>query len=420
MHSKSFNLNIVPCIDSLLYAPIYLAIIAMCRRGNLQGQVTNPNSQILINNYGENKNNARIKIDKLIITYEDKASGDLNTVKRLINKDPESIVIGICDPKTVVESNLSNRQKSLKDKHHIISVFIDKISLSLLTRIPKDNYTGINNGKDLESRDRALNNIINKLKSDGINSINVLRENSRIIKYEYWSDGNTTKFLANHYLHLENSTNYSGIAEYNENSESNFDLLRLIKKFELDIIVSHAPWEFDAKQKDELKIFSRECFPSIQYPFSCIATPYLSGDNIYFNSILSDFIEYIYLSIMLINREPHLAITLLFLYKNKFRNYGINDDAVVCERISSAINHFLITGCYSNGFWPEWAAWQYAIGLDNNLLTKYGGNNSYQWSEKINTALFDTINMNLSNSILQDIDNNWESFLHEYTLLASL
>src|SRR5258706_175228 len=245
-----FEIRVVPCIDSLLYAPIHLAIIALSRRGTVRSLTR---TQIEILNIPDKAADVQ---RSLSVDYKSAANGDEATLKDVVaDATQKSVTIGICDPLTVLDQNFHQRAlnpANWKPSHHIIGVLIDRISLALLARKPRTTSRKAN--------DRALRNILEQFRRDGLNVPRVIAENAKSIVCDYWSPGNTTKFLAKRYLHLPEPSSPQTIG--GGGKDINVDRL---KHKEADIAITHAPWEIEPS--DYFDVFCRECFPSIQFPF---------------------------------------------------------------------------------------------------------------------------------------------------------
>src|SRR5207248_1867137 len=125
-----------------------------------------------------------------------------------------------------------------------------------------------------------------------------------------------------------------------------------------------APWLVETEQRNELELFCRECFPSIQFPFSGLVTRVEVSTK--YKDTINRILNSLYVATTLIYRCPEVAVRLLDQFWYCFRNYGIRDEIQVKPIASRAIHYLLKADCYSETLWPEPSAWEYALSLDDD------------------------------------------------------
>jgi hypothetical protein len=357
-NTKQLHVEIVPCVDSLLYAPVYLAIIGLAHRYHV---VKPPlGTDCLVLPIGE-KDYPTLKI-----TYGTAAGGDSEVLTRLraneaSEKDTsKQLFVGICDPITVVQANYakSGTSEHWRPDFRILGVFIDRIALSLVTR--KERVPG--QAPDYK-RAEALHEIVRQLTDDSLNSKGLLKtidEGGRVV-YDFWSRGRTTEYLAEHYLEISSKTAPQG--KKNGSDLSEFQRLTGLLSGTADVAITHSPWSIKlTEQARELEFLSRECFPSIQFPFSGIVIA--EKADVVFETFLQQFISALFESLVFVTRHSEGALELLTAWAPFFRSYGLRHPAKVPPIASCALNHFLKIGCFSENLVPSWEAWEYALAMD--------------------------------------------------------
>jgi|GEM_PF-5284337 len=371
------TLEIIPCIDSLLYAPIHIAIASLVDRSETRAVETESGEVTLKGCLDD--------FDVIKIRYAPAENGDKKVIARvrIDHNEPNTLRIGLCDPLSVVSANydqLETSGESVDDwrstlvQYQIHAVFIDKISLSLFARIP-----GTRPQKNGQERDEHLRRIINALDEEEINYPERFR--NEIAKYpticEFWGGGETTRFIVHHFLKLS-GTEY----RFNEMPKPDFDLGSLTRG-QVDLAVTHAPWSLNwKKHTKKIRLFTRECFPSIQFPFSCVVAPEMSSlkderRNLHLK-LLTAFLREVRIAILLIHDDPKAAKKALNQSMAFFRYYGLGDEGYTEATITRALNHFMVMGCFSSDLNPDWTCWLQAFLMDRTWSERIGDGRAWR------------------------------------------
>lgn len=362
------DVEIVPCIDSPLYAPVYLAIIGLAKR--CAAQVPERSSALPLSIGSQSFN----------LQYGPSAGGDVQVLTHLDSDEKSTLRIGICDPITVIERNYeetrSLRRLTCIPKYQIMGVFINKIALSLVTkkrRLPqaRDKSGKPRTGLALEEYERlmAVHQIINQLKDDSLNVPGVFNRcdpHSRV-KYSFWSKGRTTQYLVKHFLEIQTQerTEEGGGERRQEPSFIHPDqVLNELLTSHKDVAITHDPWTITSTAvANQFQFLCRECFPSIEFPFSCIVIP-KAGRSPEYDTLLRHFMAALLEGLIVVTRHSGYAVKLLTDWAPFFRNYGLAHPDKVGSIISGAINHLLKIGCFAGNLIPQSTAWEYALAMD--------------------------------------------------------
>lgn len=307
---------------------------------------------------------------RITIRYDPATNGDKKVIEKVTYNatDPNTFRIGLCDPLSVVTENYQRKEDAKLLAHEIRAVFIDRISLSLFARVPKNDRKGGTPGE----RDRHLNRIIKTLEKDEINYPGRFTRDGATdpTVCSFWGAGETTRFIVDHFLRLSGAKYM-----YEPMPDPDFELT-VLRRGDADLGITHAPWSIEENVRSRnVRLFTRECFPCIQFPFSCIVGSVVPKDK---RGILDDVLQKLLFevraAILLIHDTPWNAITILQHNKEFFRYYGLKDAGYADRTITRALNHFLVTGCFSSDLNPDWTSWLHAFLMDK------------KWKDRVNSG----------------------------------
>jgi hypothetical protein len=397
LHSTTptLTLEIIPCIDSLLYAPIYLAVASLCSRNKvIDRSMTADESKVQLS-----VGSSMPGLKTIEICYKRAANGDKNVISHVTydQDQPGTLRIGLCDPLSVLNENCAlnkDDRESWTSPHRIHAVFIDKINLSLCVRRPRETPDEHN-----RERERQLSRIISELNAQEINYPGRFArdEVGRPTVCQFWDHGETTKFIVEHFLKF-----VGGGYVFRPAPKPDHDLTPLAQG-EVDLAITHAPWALDlATHRADVHVFTRECFPGIQFPFSCVLTPELPATSEIgpFHVLLTELLQAVRAAILLLHYNPIAAKTILLRYVQFFRNYGLGDGGLAEASTTRAVHHFSVAGCFSSDLIPDWTSWLQAFWMDKD------------WSARVRDGTaWKALEASLNSDVSEQLRNRMQAFI---------
>jgi hypothetical protein len=339
------ELHIFPCTDTLLYAPVYLAIDTLPDTGSRYllekgGYVHDPTTDVCTWKYN----------DGLHVHLHPPSGGDTKAIGCLLqfSQQNQAQCVAIADPMTAIKAG-----SNLK----VVGTFIDRMALSCLYMMPRPQHPPpyrkhlVNLCKHVAQAGRLLGG-----EFDGFAShINVA----------FCEQGATNKYLAKHFLGLNKSA--CPVADFGEEelcALENTDT-------EVHVSITSAPWLRVACDNllEDVSLGDRICvghwLPLIPYPFSAIITTsdcWKREQGAEWTGPIAIFLRHMVVAIALLQRYRDRVAHGLVTRAPRFRNFGVPKKALgKCEEIIKEAVRHLVDGDYlAEDLRACWLAWDFA------------------------------------------------------------
>ena|ERR1043166_379581 len=341
------ELHIYPCLDSLLYFPVYLAIDTFRDRfsDTCLPEVGSHGERIW--RFGETVKDGW-KDRFRIILHRAEPSGDKMAIERLLAHEhtPQKLAIAIADPMIVLQDHIEKQESDLR----VIATFINRIALWSVIRFPTRNKREIKT---------AIVNIVREASERGRpNRKDFLSLESKNVAY--CEKGFTTKYLLKYFVGLDHNE-YNHVRDFGEG-----EISPLLKN-ESYISFTNVPWLAEALSGEQLK--TERLFPPVPFPFSSIITTHQSIKHdklarVSSTALISEFVRNLYLSMALTYRFERSVTDHLSVVKGDFRDYGLSPEYYsdqVGKVITKAVREMVKSDCLSEGLDNAWIYWDFAF-----------------------------------------------------------
>jgi len=365
--------NIYPCVDSLLYAPIYMAIESYAHRGHraLRPEES-PDGKYTEWNFVN---------DGYHIRLHRPAGGDVlnyDRLKKHTNSEDE-VHVAIGDPAEALRrdaefGNPSNPE--LTRSYRVLGNFVNRIALWGICR--KNIISGDATRSQLSQR--QLNQVIKDGQS-GMAPLYVRQGSFDKLRLGYSNLGTTTAAVMNLFAS-------AGFSEPDEPPKNmGVDEIMGIINNHYDLTFSYAPWLARAllaeKQIDE-EYAIVPWFQAVPYPFSAITIFANDIEETKAFHLLVEFVQHVTVGLAFLYRYKKSAKALLKQNMLTHSYYGLNEsvsDEIREDMIREAFSRLVLTDAYCESLESTWVAWDLAIEAATN------GNSDVS----LKTKLFDKV-----------------------------
>lgn len=339
------ELWIYPCLDGLIYYPIYLAIELFGYTGTLQEQGVESlgpsgNNQSIVWSFTSRLDSKTVyKIVLHPATGSDQ--GALDSILQVNENGSPVTCVAIADPICAVKRN--GDQSLLK----IAATFINRIALWGVALKPRGkSYVG----SSVQMRS-LLARVAKGLPLDGPQEFPDL-------VFGYNAAGYTTEYLARGLLdkfriqNVKSDVSGFGQAELNE-------LVK--KKGGCNVVFTNSPWLKEHYEQLQLgvKLEVLPLFPPVPFPFSSVITTRTDRRP----KILEYFLENLVTAVSFGYRHPDAAVRYLVRHAERFREFGLPKGANIPNLIQSAVGLLNGSDVYSEECHNPWIPCDYALEL---------------------------------------------------------
>ncbi len=368
METRELKLRIYPCVDSLLYFPIYLAIDIYRRNlRNLYG----PSSATSECKFETNGNTSiwhfghSLQIQLLEPpprqALEDKADGekteDEQTVNSLVaNPSEDTIDIAVADPMVAFEKNRLISQSGgdvEKDGFKVIGTFIDRIAL-----------WGVGFYPDNRGRKRQELSQLYQLFLEDKPPLPSQLDGRTIA---YCGKGHTTSQIVRYFfkdVHLKSITDV-------DFGEDEIELIFHDPKEQRFCHVSftNVPWL--AKQLHDEKHSAIRGRPLVLFPFLPAPFPFSSimtrAANLHDKerrATIARFLLHLMIAVAVAYRAPIDVADRLVEIKKEFRQYGLSlGPTWFGQAVESAVSKLIYQDCLCEQLMSSWTSWDFTFSI---------------------------------------------------------
>ncbi len=342
-------IHLYPCVDALLYAPIYLAIASFNYRDN-----TVPRLEPKIH-YRRANGDQRVidrtewSFDGELTIYLHRAAtdgdrGNYARVKQCAPNSASEIHIAIGDPLDALFQPPDRHSREFQ----IIATFANRIALwGVLHKAGKQT-------SDFKRHCAALVELSKK----GYMPLFPRDKQFSHLRLGYCTKGASTSvivktFISRAFAPIDNMPNEMGLMELKGLGS------------DYDITFSFEPWLVNVLD-NETDITPYETIPwfqSVPYPFSSLVM-YGTDDEIKSSKeLLVEFIQHCEIGLAMFHRHKSESIRKLKQMASYLRNFGLPNDALdhpdINDRIvNAAISQLVHSDCFCEGLENSWVAWE--------------------------------------------------------------
>jgi hypothetical protein len=331
------ELHILPCADTLLYLPVYLALDAL-----------RENPRYAFVKRDETADGCIWEYRDLRILLHAASGGDDLAVKSLIkcqSENPESSCVAIADPLIALHAHAGEGLR-------VVATFINRIALSSVFKEPhkgKKAYWG------------HLSRLRDAIHEKGRLLGPEFKEFDPYLKVAFCEQGETNKSLLRHFLGVSKSA-----AKVEGFGQAEFEV---VVNGHSDVSFTAAPWlkegGVDLFNLGKDKLHTESWLPSIPYPFSSIITTKESWDTereCQWRGPIGTLVRHMLIAAALLARYRDKIGFALYRQAGEFRNFGLpaKSEAKSHHIILAAVRHLVERDYLAEDLSNAWVAWDFA------------------------------------------------------------
>jgi hypothetical protein len=331
------ELQIYPCLDGLIYYPIYLAIELFKYTVSGFHLVREPrpsDDQSVTWEFATPNGEVAHRITLMPPTGSDEKAIEA------IARAPDSAVaaVAIADPMcAILDANHNS-------KLEIVATFINRIALWGVTRTKRRRL----GGTDQIALLRAHIEEGFPLELDQVKQLNKLT-------WGYYKGGYTTRYLVKAFFDID------GLDWLKDNVGGfNWPELQAVVDGQYNVVFTNAPWmtRLITTEKDRSQLQELALFPPVPFPFSAVIAHRETTPN----ATLKVFLENLVTAISFAYRHPKKAVSYLRKTESRFRHYGLDRTADE-GLIGAAVGRLNRSDIYSEECHNPWIPCDYALEL---------------------------------------------------------
>ena len=347
----------MPCVDAVLYTPVYLAILYLTRKG--------AGYRIQFDQTGHEVYREWVLLDKsLTIRLYNPGEGDKKNTARVATQGPtdglEEVTIGVGDPMTAIKHPFPSEDHEIT----LMGTFINRIALWALVR--RHSKARTNEAK----KKHEVFGEINWMCTDGVPPLYPNGGQFKTLSLGYSKKGETTSTVVGRLIEgaFDEKTYVEGLG---------WEEVRGVIERDYDVTFTFAPWLLQgwgesnpqrAAEVAEIKTFA--WFRGVPFPFSsmftCIPKETLRDAQNPKTKLIKHFVWAVYIGLGLLQRYRSEGILWLLQNASRFRFFGFPPMQDSLHKvIKLGVGHLFKADCLNEALDNSKIAWTLALDIHN-------------------------------------------------------